>query len=77
MLSDNIKVFLIDFLRLSFLEGEHVQELVKMQDILVDYEVPTIVCSILEEPFKHRYKLFCSTFDLGIKLLEGGHTKCQ
>lgn len=76
LLSDNIKEFLINFLRVSFLERKG-EELVRMQDILVNYEVPTIVCSILEEPFKHRYKLFCSTFSLGIKLLEGGHPTCQ
>lgn len=47
LLSDNIKEFLVNFLTVSFLDVQD-KELVRMQDILVDYEVPTIVCSILE-----------------------------
>ena len=76
VLSDNLKDFLMNFLRTSFL-GDSGEKLEKMQNVLVQYDIPSVICSILEEPFKQRYKLFCSTTYLGIKLLEGGNSTTQ
>ena len=79
VLSDNIKDFLVNFLRTSFLpeDIEDNTTLKKMQDILVDYEIPSVICSILEEPFKQRFRLFDSTLALANRMLEQGHTRCQ
>lgn len=53
------------------------EELEKKQDLLIEYEIPLMICTILEEGFRNRYDLFCNMFELVNRLLEGGNTKGQ
>lgn len=76
VLSDNIKEFLANFIGTSFLSNKK-GELLEMQNKLLNYEIPGVICSIMEEPFKQRYKMFHSVFALANLMLEGGHTSCQ
>ena len=41
------------------------------------YDIPELICSLLEESFHQRYKLFNGVLELGICLVIGGNTEFQ
>lgn len=52
MLSDELKSFFVAFLIDCFLAEKDQERFVHVQDMLVSYQIPSVIASILEESFR-------------------------
>jgi|JI6StandDraft_1071083.scaffolds.fasta_scaffold07109_8 hypothetical protein len=98
VLSDDIKLFIVNFLSESMLTEhskmnrkqdleiwycdlgqEEVEMFQRGQELYLKarYDIPELICSLLEEGFHQRYKLFNGVLELGICLVIGGNTEFQ